>query len=163
MRPTRQQHLLHVTAIILVPGIAYSGRIDGGFVSDDIRRCFAKVGLEEPKSLLQILGTLKRDHGFLLNAGRRGEYMMNTTGITRVRQILGEETAGDKSLPTPEAAAAAAKQASMFFSVSPMYFDTQRDSSTCISSTPRSRAMICAVMVLPVPLGPENSAPTPRP
>ncbi len=61
------------------------------FVSDDIRRCFSAMGLEEPKSLLQILGTLKRDHGTLLNAGKRGEYMMNTTGIARARELLGEE------------------------------------------------------------------------
>ena len=61
------------------------------FMSEDIRRCFQVLGVEEPKSLLQILGTLKREHGLLLNAGRRGEYMMNTTGITRVRDLLGEK------------------------------------------------------------------------
>ncbi len=64
------------------------------FVSEDIRRCFAVLGMDEPKSLLQILGTLKRDHGYLLNAGHRGEYMMNTTGIARVRQILGLPASG---------------------------------------------------------------------
>ena len=61
------------------------------FLSEDIRRCFQVLGVEEPKSLLQILGTLKREHGLLLNAGRRGEYMMNTTGITRARDLLGEK------------------------------------------------------------------------
>lgn len=65
------------------------------FVSEDIRRCFSVMGLEEPKSLLQILGTLKREHGFLLNAGRRGEYMMNVTGIARARAMLGERRDGD--------------------------------------------------------------------
>ena len=60
------------------------------FLSEDIRRCFQVMGIDEPKSLLQILGTLKREHGLLLNAGRRGEYMMNTTGIARVRDLLGE-------------------------------------------------------------------------
>ncbi len=75
------------------------------FQSDDIRRCFQVLGVEEPKSLLQILGTLKRDHGLLLNAGRRGEYMMNTTGIARAREILGERRSGDG---TPPAAGGAA-------------------------------------------------------
>lgn len=60
------------------------------FLSDDVRRCFQVMGMEEPRSLLQILGTLKREHGLLLNAGKRGEYMMNTTGIARAREILGE-------------------------------------------------------------------------
>ena len=61
------------------------------FMSEDIRRCFQVLGVEEPRSLLQILGSLKRDQGLLLNAGRRGEYMMNTTGIARVRDLLGEK------------------------------------------------------------------------
>ena len=65
------------------------------FQSEDVRRCFQVLGVEEPKSLLQILGTLKRDHGLLLNAGRRGEYMMNTTGIARAREILGERRAAE--------------------------------------------------------------------
>ena len=59
------------------------------FMSEDIRRAFGAMGMEEPRSLLQILGTLKRDHGLLLNAGKRGEYMMNTTGIARVRTLIG--------------------------------------------------------------------------
>ena len=71
------------------------------FMSEDIRRCFQVMGIEEPRSLLQILGTLKRDHGLLLNAGRRGEYMMNTTGIARAREIVGE-----KRGPAPSADAA---------------------------------------------------------
>ena len=77
------------------------------FVSEDIRRCFQVLGVEEPRSLLQILGTLKREHGLLLNAGRRGEYMMNTTGIARARELLGERRpgtgapAGDAAPPVP--------------------------------------------------------------
>ena len=69
------------------------------FMSEDIRRCFQVLGIEEPRSLLQILGTLKRDHGLLLSAGRRGEYMMNTTGIARVRGILGDRRAGGAPEP----------------------------------------------------------------
>jgi hypothetical protein len=63
------------------------------FLSEDIRACFRRIGEEEPRSLLQILGNLKREHGLLLNAGKRGEYMMNTTGIARARTILGERRA----------------------------------------------------------------------
>lgn len=60
------------------------------FMSEDIRRCFAIMGMDEPRSLLQILGTMKRDNKTLLNAGKRGEYMMNMPGINRVKEILGE-------------------------------------------------------------------------
>lgn len=59
------------------------------FTSEDIRRCFEELGLTEPKSLLQILGTLKRDHNLILGTERRGEYMLNTTGIDRAKSILG--------------------------------------------------------------------------
>jgi hypothetical protein len=72
------------------------------FLSEDIRRCFQVLGVEEPRSLLQILGTLKRDHGLLLNAGRRGEYMMNTTGINRAREILGEARTGAPAPTVPK-------------------------------------------------------------
>lgn len=67
------------------------------FLAEDIRRCFQVMGraggMEEPRSLLQILGNLKREHGLLLNAGKRGEYMMNTTGIARAREILARRPA----------------------------------------------------------------------
>jgi hypothetical protein len=67
------------------------------FLSEDIRRCFQVMnragGMEEPRSLLQILGNIKREHGLLLNAGKRGEYMMNTTGIARAREILARRPA----------------------------------------------------------------------
>ena len=59
------------------------------FTSEDIRRGFEEMGQPEPKSLLQILGTLKRDHNLILGTERRGEYMLNTTGIERARQLLG--------------------------------------------------------------------------
>lgn len=72
------------------------------FGSDDIRKGFATLGMEEPKSLLQILGTLKRDHNLILGTERRGEYMLNTTGIDRVRQICG--------IPGPRGAGASGGQ-----------------------------------------------------
>ena len=59
------------------------------FTSEDIRRAFEEVGMTSPKSLLQILGTLKREHNLILGTERRGEYMLNTTGIERARGRLG--------------------------------------------------------------------------
>jgi hypothetical protein len=59
------------------------------FTSEDIRRGFEEMGMSEPKSLLQILGTLKRDHNLILGTERRGEYMLNTTGIDRAKRLLG--------------------------------------------------------------------------
>lgn len=70
------------------------------FLSDDIRRCFQLLGIEEPRSLLQVMGAMRRDAGLLLSAGKRGEYMMNTTGIARAREILGERRATGP-LPAP--------------------------------------------------------------
>jgi len=75
------------------------------FLCEDIRRCLQVLGREEPRSLLQVLGTMKRDAGLLLNAGRRGEYMMNTTGIARARELLGERRpAAAAPPPRPPAA-----------------------------------------------------------
>ncbi len=74
------------------------------FTSEDIRRGFADVGQPEPKSLLQILGTLKRDHNLILGTDRRGEYMLNTTGIDRARKLLGIPVSKPKERPSqPEA------------------------------------------------------------
>lgn len=63
------------------------------FTSEDIRRAFDEIGETPPKSLLQILGTLKRDHNLILGTERRGEYMLNTTGIERARTRLGLQAA----------------------------------------------------------------------
>jgi hypothetical protein len=64
------------------------------FLCEDVRRCFQVMGIEEPRSLVQILGNMRRDTGLLLNAGKRGEYMMNTTGIARAKGLLGAGAAG---------------------------------------------------------------------
>jgi hypothetical protein len=85
------------------------------FESEDIRRCFRIMGLEEPRSLLQILGTLKRDQGTLLNAGKRGEYMMNVTGIARAREILGEGRGGASGGPNSPGAGKAGSDARNLF------------------------------------------------
>ena len=60
-------------------------------------------------------------------------------------------------------ASAASKMRSRFFSVSPMYLLTTAARSTRYRSRPSPRAMTSAAMVLPVPLGPANSAPVARP
>ena len=72
------------------------------FLSDDIRHAFRVLGMEEPRSLLQVMGSMKRDAGLLLNAGKRGEYMMNTTGIARAKEILGERKSGPLPPPPPD-------------------------------------------------------------
>lgn len=77
------------------------------FTSEDIRRGFEAIGQTEPKSLLQILGTLKRDHNLILGTERRGEYMLNTTGIDRVRELLGIPKPGAAGPPSAQAIHAA--------------------------------------------------------
>ena len=56
---------------------------------------------------------------------------------------------------------AAAKMRSRFCSVSPTYFETTVARSTENSSSPRSPASTLAAIVLPVPLSPANSTPSP--
>jgi hypothetical protein len=85
------------------------------FESEDMRRCFRVMGLEEPRSLLQILGTLKRDQGTLLSAGKRGEYMMNITGIARARELLGEIRGAGSSSSAPGGAGKAGSDARNLF------------------------------------------------
>jgi hypothetical protein len=81
------------------------------FTSEDIRRGFEEMGLPEPKSLLQILGTLKRDHNLILGTERRGEYMLNTTGIDRARQLLGMPSPGGHRPDAPREDAGRAGEA----------------------------------------------------
>jgi hypothetical protein len=88
------------------------------FTSEDIRRGFEEMGQPEPKSLLQILGTLKRDHNLILGTERRGEYMLNTTGIERAKRLLGmpvgatrgDDAGGDAGPHEGDAAAVAASR-----------------------------------------------------
>jgi hypothetical protein len=61
------------------------------FTSEDIRRGFESLGQPEPKSLLQILGTLKRDHNLILGTDRRGAYELSASGIERARQLASEK------------------------------------------------------------------------
>jgi len=78
------------------------------FTSEDIRRAFEEMGQSEPKSLLQILGTLKRDHNLILGTERRGEYMLNTTGIERAKRLLGMPVVASRhETESPDAGAGA--------------------------------------------------------
>ena len=43
------------------------------FVPDDMKAAFRRLGRTVPKSLLQILGSLKRDRGLLYSGEKRGE------------------------------------------------------------------------------------------
>ena len=81
------------------------------FTSEDIRRAFEELGMLEPKSLLQILGTLKRDHNLILGTERRGEYMLNTTGIERARRALGMPSTRPPAREVPEGAGGGASEA----------------------------------------------------
>ena len=64
-RPTMQDHIL-VFALWMRSFRKFI------FTSEDIRRAFDELGLTTPKSLLQILGTLKRDRNLILGTERRG-------------------------------------------------------------------------------------------
>jgi hypothetical protein len=60
------------------------------FSPTDVKACFAEIGRDVPKSLLQIMGTLKRDHGLLWSPeDRRGVYALSPEGIKRVEEMLG--------------------------------------------------------------------------
>jgi hypothetical protein len=63
------------------------------FTPSDLKRAFTQVGRKVPKSLLQIMGTLKRDHGLLWSPGdKRGVYALPPDGIRRVEGLLGIES-----------------------------------------------------------------------
>jgi hypothetical protein len=63
------------------------------FTPSDLKRAFTEVGRKVPKSLLQIMGTLKRDHGLLWSPGdKRGVYALPPDGIRKVEGLLGVES-----------------------------------------------------------------------
>jgi hypothetical protein len=73
------------------------------FSPADVKRAFAEVDRRVPKSLLQIMGTLKRDHGLLWSPGdKRGAYALSPEGIRYVEKLLG--ISGAKDRPEPKAA-----------------------------------------------------------
>lgn len=85
------------------------------FTPSDVKRAFREVDRRIPKSLLQIMGTLKRDHGLLWSPeDRRGQYALTPTGIRHIERLLGiqkkepeEASAAAPSAPAPAASGAA--------------------------------------------------------
>ena len=68
-----------------------------------------------------------------------------------------------RTAAAPGARSHASNSSRRCFSVSPMYLLTTPARSTRYRSSPSERARTCAAIVLPVPLGPANSAVVPRP
>jgi hypothetical protein len=73
------------------------------FSPGDVKACFGEIGRDVPKSLLQIMGTLKRDHGLLWSPeDRRGVYALSPDGIKRVEGILGVGKGRDRKQPAAD-------------------------------------------------------------
>lgn len=70
------------------------------FVPDDMKASFRRMDRTIPKSLLQILGSLKRDRGLLYSGERRGEYCLTPAGIRHVQALLGISTVESPASPT---------------------------------------------------------------
>ena len=76
------------------------------FTPDDMKAAFDEVGRTVPKSLLQIMGSLKRDHQQLYSGDKRGEYCLTPSGLKYVERLLGigkPEDAAREPAPVPEA------------------------------------------------------------
>jgi hypothetical protein len=81
--PTMQDHIL-VFAYYL-----YRQKRQFIFVPDDMKASFRELGKTVPKSILQIMGSLKRDQGLLYPGTKRGEYSLTPEGIRYVEGLLG--------------------------------------------------------------------------
>lgn len=79
------------------------------FTPDDMKAAFREIGRNVPKSLLQIMGSLKRDHQLLYPGEKRGEYVLTPAGIKHVEKLLGlkreerppEGKAASDAFPSP--------------------------------------------------------------
>jgi hypothetical protein len=79
------------------------------FNTGDVKHSFRAIGRTLPKSLLQILGTLKRDHGMLWSPeDKRGQYALTPRGIKHVEKLLGIRDEEGKETEAPPAADRAA-------------------------------------------------------
>ncbi|MHC4470932.1 MAG: hypothetical protein ACYTDY_15620 [Planctomycetota bacterium] len=97
--PTMQDHIL-IFAFFL-----HKVKRQFVFTPDDMKSAFADVGREVPKSLLQIMGSLKRDHNLLWPGDKRGEYCLLPSGIRHVEKLLGIQREEPPEAPDlPEAA-----------------------------------------------------------
>ena len=94
--PNMQDHIL-VFAYFL-----YRQKRQFIFVPDDMKASFEELKREVPKSLLQIMGSLKRDQGMLYPGNKRGEYSLTPEGIRYVEKLLGIQKPQQESGPAPE-------------------------------------------------------------
>ena len=95
-RPTMQEHIL-IFAYYL-----YRQQRQFIFAPDDMKASFAEMKRVIPKSLLQIMGSLKRDQGLLYPGKKRGEYSLTPEGIKYVEGILGIRKPTTEAKPPPE-------------------------------------------------------------
>jgi hypothetical protein len=93
--PTMQDHIL-IFAYYL-----YRQKRQFIFVPDDMKASFTEMNRVIPKSILQIMGSLKRDHGLLYPGKKRGEYSLTPEGIKYIEGVLGIRKP-DESTPRPE-------------------------------------------------------------
>ena len=130
--PTMQDHIL-IFAYYL-----YRQRRQFIFVPDDMKSSFTEMNRVIPKSLLQIMGSLKRDQGLLYPGKKRGEYSMTPQGIKYIEGVLGIRRATETSpevetrKKAPEAAPEErtvpdSPQRNRFFSLFKENGDTPRD------------------------------------
>ncbi len=126
--PTMQDHIL-IFAYYL-----YRQKRQFIFVPDDMKASFTEMNRVIPKSLLQIMGSLKRDHGLLYAGKKRGEYSMTPEGIRYIEGVLGirraEEVDTREQAPEaalPEKAMPDSPQRDRFFSLFKENGDTPRD------------------------------------
>ncbi len=130
--PTMQDHIL-IFAYYL-----YRQKRQFIFVPDDMKSSFNEMNRVIPKSLLQIMGSLKRDHGLLYPGKKRGEYSMTPEGIRYIEGVLGIRRAEEAppEVETQEQAPEAAPterampdspQRNRFFSLFKENGDTPRD------------------------------------
>jgi len=95
--PTMQDHIL-VFAYYL-----YRQKRQFIFVPDDMKASFTEMNRVIPKSLLQIMGSLKRDHGLLYPGKKRGEYSLTPEGIKYIEAVLGIRKPTEPDTPAPRA------------------------------------------------------------
>ena len=93
--PTMQDHIL-IFAYFL-----HKVKRQFVFTPDDMKASFSEIGREVPKSLLQIMGSLKRDHNLLWPGDKRGEYCLLPSGIQHVERVLGIQREGPQEAPEP--------------------------------------------------------------
>lgn len=57
------------------------------FSKADIERTYEDIGLDLPKHLDQVIGSIRRDHGLFEQAGRVGRYRLTDEGIQGAKEL----------------------------------------------------------------------------